>query len=331
MANPRQRRKLRSGSHTPVHHSRQAKRLLKKQPPIKGPKVLQEAWDKHKTVRQNYEALGLVASLNPNASGGSETRVQGEVKESVGEVVSHEEKEGGIPKGYGRIIRDENGNIVDVELGESEEEDEEERLPEDVFEDSKEKGAAEWVAVGSRGDSSSTHVVQGKHPLFRSRVDIGITYVITALEEMSQGGGGKMPRYTSLGELKTLRKLVEKHSDDVEAMARDRKLNVEQRTAGELRRAIQKAGGLSLLRTNGWQRRQRGAGGSKCARLNGSRRIIDPPSDRQVARYGNEQAGTKLVGKWRHILPSSGSLAENLIWGRRTRGSNQLECVHSRP
>ncbi|KAL4250415.1 Nucleolar protein 16 [Abortiporus biennis] len=231
MANPRQRRKLRSGSHTPVHHSRQAKRLLKKQPPIKGPKVLQEAWDKHKTVRQNYEALGLVASLNPNASGGSETRVQGEVKESVGEVVSHEEKEGGIPKGYGRIIRDENGNIVDVELGESEEEDEEERLPEDVFEDSKEKGAAEWVAVGSRGDSSSTHVVQ-------------------ALEEMSQGGGGKMPRYTSLGELKTLRKLVEKHSDDVEAMARDRKLNVEQRTAGELRRAIQKAGGLSLLRTD---------------------------------------------------------------------------------
>ena len=31
MANPRQRRKARS-SHKPVHHSRQAKKLLKKQP-----------------------------------------------------------------------------------------------------------------------------------------------------------------------------------------------------------------------------------------------------------------------------------------------------------
>jgi nucleolar protein 16 len=74
MVNPRQRRKVRS-SHKPVHHSRQAKKLLKKQPralgfflemsalptlilifdthqAIRGPKALQEAWDKHKTVRQ---------------------------------------------------------------------------------------------------------------------------------------------------------------------------------------------------------------------------------------------------------------------------------------
>jgi hypothetical protein len=76
MANPRQRRKTRS-SHKPVHQSRQAKKLLKKQPralgflidmsalptpilifdihqAIRGPKGLQEAWDKHKTVRQKY-------------------------------------------------------------------------------------------------------------------------------------------------------------------------------------------------------------------------------------------------------------------------------------
>lgn len=32
MANPRQRRKTRSGSHKPVQHSRRAKKLLKKQP-----------------------------------------------------------------------------------------------------------------------------------------------------------------------------------------------------------------------------------------------------------------------------------------------------------
>ncbi|KAH9060100.1 hypothetical protein EDB87DRAFT_1551613, partial [Lactarius vividus] len=71
MANPRQRRKARS-SQKPVRHSRQAKKLLKKQPPIRGPKALRDAWDKHKTVRQNYAALGLAASLNPRASGGAE-------------------------------------------------------------------------------------------------------------------------------------------------------------------------------------------------------------------------------------------------------------------
>src|SRR5712671_4385862 len=121
MANPRQRRKARS-AHKPVHHSRQAKKLLKKQPralgflvemsalptlisifythqAIRGLKILQEAWDKHKTVRQkyvysvrdreyliidgqlclchgsffaSYAALGLTVSLNPCTSGGTE-------------------------------------------------------------------------------------------------------------------------------------------------------------------------------------------------------------------------------------------------------------------
>ncbi|EEB92758.1 hypothetical protein MPER_08686 [Moniliophthora perniciosa FA553] len=72
MANPRQRRKARSSSYRPVSHSKNAKRNLKKMPPIRAPKVLQEAWDKRKTVRQNYAALGLIHDLNPSASGGAE-------------------------------------------------------------------------------------------------------------------------------------------------------------------------------------------------------------------------------------------------------------------
>lgn len=85
MANPRQRRKARSGSHKAVRHSNNAKKNLKKQPrqssicillcqrnyvelvslylavAIRGPKVLQDAWDKHKTVRQKY-----VNSVHPS-------------------------------------------------------------------------------------------------------------------------------------------------------------------------------------------------------------------------------------------------------------------------
>lgn len=37
------------------------------------------------------------------------------------------------------------------------------------------------------------------------------------------------------------------YGDDYERMGRDRRLNVEQRTAGELRRAVAKAGGREAL------------------------------------------------------------------------------------
>lgn len=54
-----------------------------------------------------------------------------------------------------------------------------------------------------------------------------------------------MPRFSSKGERGILRQLVDKYGQDVGAMARDRKLNVDQRTAGELKRAIRKAGGFA--------------------------------------------------------------------------------------
>jgi nucleolar protein 16 len=40
---------------------------------------------------------------------------------------------------------------------------------------------------------------------------------------------------------------VQKYGDDSEAMARDLKLNVWQKTAGEIRRMIKKAGGAGRL------------------------------------------------------------------------------------
>jgi nucleolar protein 16 len=44
-----------------------------------------------------------------------------------------------------------------------------------------------------------------------------------------------------------LARLVARHGEDVEAMARDRKLNPDQRTVGELTRLIKKAGGFENL------------------------------------------------------------------------------------
>ena len=45
-------------------------------------------------------------------------------------------------------------------------------------------------------------------------------------------------RHMSSGEIKYLERLVEKYGDDVDGMWQDRKLNPEQRTVGQLRRAL---------------------------------------------------------------------------------------------
>ena len=46
-----------------------------------------------------------------------------------------------------------------------------------------------------------------------------------------------MSRFSSLNEFAWLAELVHKHGDDIDAMVRDRHLNIWQKTAGEIRRA----------------------------------------------------------------------------------------------
>lgn len=172
-----------------------------------------------------------------------------------------------LPKGFGRIIRDEDGNVLDVELAEDDSEDiaqSEDRLVEDVPEPSQQEELAGWVALGSStaasvpvSSTSSTHVVQSEAridvnqaPLLmlhgnstaRDRDDLG-------LEAFAAARGGSTPRFASGGERTELRRLVAKYGEDVEGMARDRKLNPSQRTAGQLSRAVKKAGGFAELRT----------------------------------------------------------------------------------
>ncbi|KAI0053839.1 hypothetical protein FA95DRAFT_1551602 [Auriscalpium vulgare] len=243
MANPRQRRKGRSSSHRAVQHSRRAKKLLKKQPAIRGPKVLGEAWDKHKTVRQNYAALGLAASLNPKTSGGVErvarnTEARAPADEdtnmtsSDSHAISQAAPRGGLSKGVGRILRDESGAITGVEIDDEEEERSNARCREELIEERASVLAPEtmpWVTLGRAEGQEKER-----------------TEVVQALEKVSGVTAGTA-RYSSKSEVQYLRRLVGKHLDDVEGMARDRRLNTEQRTAGELRRAIRKAGGVAQL------------------------------------------------------------------------------------
>ncbi|KAG8772741.1 Nucleolar protein 16 [Serendipita sp. 411] len=227
MANPRQRRKQRS-NHKAVRHSNHAKKRLRKMPPLKAPKALQDAWDSQLTVKQNYARLGLLSTLNPRAKGGSEFKVPStSTVQDVQEAQNVAEGRAQLSVGRGRIIRDENGNIVDIEMEETEEteagrDDEDEEVLEIPPE------AEKWVA--------QTHAQKSEK-----------SDLIRELETLSQRVS-RVPRTASGGERAWLKQVVATYGDDLEAVARDRKLNPWQRTAGEIRRSIAKAGGMQRLR-----------------------------------------------------------------------------------
>jgi len=240
MANPRQRRKTRS-AHKPVHHSRQAKKLLKKQPPIRGLKILQEAWDKHKTVRQNYAALGLAVSLNPCTAGGTERATSvSEARTEANEVAFIDDSDptvsmsGGseqdLPKGLGRIVKDDSGQIIAIETN-------------DDISPTPPHHRLDLVEVAA---AATIHTPENQKWLF-GQTPGAVKSNVELIPSLSDVVIAPVPRIPPKGEMKFLQRLVSKHGRDVAAMMRDRRLNPDQRTEGEIRRAIKKAGGFEKL------------------------------------------------------------------------------------
>ncbi|KAJ7632192.1 ribosome biogenesis protein Nop16 [Roridomyces roridus] len=227
MANPRQRRKGRSGSHRPVG-ARHAQRNLRKMPPIRGPAstILSERWDKRKTVRQNYAALGLIHTLNPSASGGVEPEAETIIEEDTPMDLM-----AATPKGKGRIIRDAEGNVLRVEMVEEEAAGEETLHEPEMDSSILEK----WVTgLGGGRKERSDGTVQELEIISSNKNLTG-----TTLSAVISGAG---PRHASGGEVAYLERLVDKYGDDIERMARDRKLNPEQRTVGQLKRSLKRCG-----------------------------------------------------------------------------------------
>ncbi|KZV93352.1 hypothetical protein EXIGLDRAFT_768128 [Exidia glandulosa HHB12029] len=197
MANPRQRRK-RHGQ-AKVKSSRRQQKNLKKMPPIRGPKALQDSWDNDKTVRQNYAALGLVESFSVTRT--SATAPQTQAGTSTGTA-------GPLAPGRGRIIRDADGNVVGVEL------------PQEPDADDAPEPSTVTAASSGGGDANP---------------------VVRALEQLAATSAPKS-RHASRGEVALMKELQKTYGDDYSAMAKDRRRNVWQRTAGELRRSMAKSG-----------------------------------------------------------------------------------------
>jgi nucleolar protein 16 len=116
-------------------------------PALRAPKLLQDAWDRHLTVKQkyvvlspdlslsvsyrritapapSYTALGLLPSLNPRAKGGAETVPDVTLLPKFAPPAANTAGVSSVPKGHGRIIRDEHGNVLDVQLSEDDRDEE---------------------------------------------------------------------------------------------------------------------------------------------------------------------------------------------------------------
>ncbi|KAJ7273212.1 ribosome biogenesis protein Nop16 [Mycena rebaudengoi] len=234
MANPRQRRKQRSATHRAVSHARHAKRNLKKTPPIRGPAIL-------------YAALGLVHTLNPSASGGVEpmesagSSEDSPVNLTAASTSSQTNSNSAppIPKGHGRILRDADGTVLGIELADEDEEmaqdDDREKDMEETAPEVDAYVREKWITGlggGPKGNGDG-NVVEELERISSVRH----SSTATTLSASISGAG---PRQASAGEAAYLQRLVDKYGSDVEQMARDRKLNPEQRTAGQLRRSVKR-------------------------------------------------------------------------------------------
>ena len=72
----------------------------------------------------SYTALGLLSSLNPRAKGGAETVPDVTLLAKSAPPAANTTALASVPKGHGRIVRDEHGKIIDVQLNEEDRDEE---------------------------------------------------------------------------------------------------------------------------------------------------------------------------------------------------------------
>jgi hypothetical protein len=113
----------------------------------------------------SYAALGLMHNLNPTTSGGTEIDINHpHVHAPPSTTAPAEAIINGLPRGFGRIIRDTAGNVIDVEMPAD---DEDAEVSEAVNAEEEWRGIgleSDWVKTltrPDREDESTSTVVPG--------------------------------------------------------------------------------------------------------------------------------------------------------------------------
>lgn len=226
-----QKRKNRSGISKVRQKPKSKKRILSNP-------IIAANWDKSQSLAQNYKRLGLTAKLNKNTGGVEKTvsdvlraAEEGERQVDILIITSASKRKETLDVSEAKIERDpETGKILRVidqqttkanplndPLNEidSDEEDEDEL----------------FSARNQHGNTdSSAH----------ADADARKTETVRRLEEEARKPAAKYKRKQPEGEVAFVEELVRKYGDDYGRMARDIKINYMQRSAGDLKRRIQK-------------------------------------------------------------------------------------------
>ncbi|KAH0432799.1 nucleolar protein 16 [Colletotrichum camelliae] len=213
-----QKKKRRSGQKT--RQPNRPKRLLN---PL-GNDIIAKNWNKKETLTQNYRRLGLTARLR-NPTGGVEKTLSevdrlksAKPAPSPFDIAPMEQ----AVVDEARVERDETGKIVRIHYSKSSRANPLNDPLNDIEADSDEEGEEEETEEwGGIDDESRPEVIR-------------------LLEKEAARGELKKPRHMSQQEREWLERLIAKHGDNAEAMARDRKLNPMQQTSADIARRLRR-------------------------------------------------------------------------------------------
>ncbi|KAI8156777.1 Nucleolar protein 16 [Colletotrichum sp. SAR 10_70] len=213
-----QKKKRRAGQKT-----RQPNRPKKLLNPL-GNDIIAKNWNKKETLTQNYRRLGLTARLRNPTGGVEKTLSQVERLKSAKPAPSPFDiapmEQAVVDEA--RVERDENGKIVRIHYSKSSRanplNDPLNDIEADSDDEEEEEETEEW---GGIDDESRPEVIR-------------------LLEKEASRGELKKPRHMSQQEKEWLERLIAKHGDNAEAMARDRKLNPMQQTSADIARRLRK-------------------------------------------------------------------------------------------
>ncbi|CUM67745.1 uncharacterized protein PRCAT00005450001 [Priceomyces carsonii] len=167
--------------------------------------IIAANWDKDLTLKQNYKRLGLRMKLGKIA-GGEEREVK---------TLTEFRNERSLPS---------------IEPKDIEQTDDPSQIPE---------GEARLIRNPETNEVEK--VIYGTMKVSKlDEKEPEASIVVKQLEEYARGGKAKKDRIPSKREQDYLRSLYEKHGDDYEKMKWDKKLNVQQQSAGDLRKRIMK-------------------------------------------------------------------------------------------